>query len=246
MKMTRILLVTGLCFAFGCSKSDDTETKAGKTNEQQVKQNSQTQAGAIADAVSGNGQTAADSLYSAGSSSQSNVSASSYQGDITALSAGLQLEGRPDEAGCVCDKTAHTCTFTNCKRGSSGSGVTLNGTLNAADGKFKCDLKWDTDSSGGSVSAETHVHVTADMTTSATSIKGTMHTDGSAKISGVNLPDIPGVSSAGGATGTEWTSDTNWDVTMTGRTASAGTVTHNGTYKTGSTIYTGGGTTSFP
>lgn len=243
MMTTRFLIASAACFSFACSSST-TETKEGKTNEMNAKSTAQQQNSAIVAATSGNGTSAADSLYQAGSSSQGTVTASAFHGDLAPLSLDLlTAPTTPDEAGCVC--TGKSCTFTSCKRGGS-SAVALTGTLSADNGVFKCDLTWDTDGTGGgSIGAKTHIHVVADMTTTDTSIKGTLKTDGTVKITGIDLPDIPGVSS-GAASGTEWTNESTFDTVLANGQTTGGTVAYNGTYKVGDTVYTGSGSVSFP
>lgn len=235
--MNRALIVGVLCVAVGCSSSSE-ETKDGKANDQNAKQNAQQQTTAITSAMEGKGQAAADGLYTAGSSSQGTVSAQSFRGELGL--ANLHPLADPASPGCTC--TGNSCTFKDCQSGSGSPKV--NGTLSAEGGTFKCDLTWNTDASSGGQGSVTKIHVVADMTSSPTAIKGTLHTDGSVELKGVSVPDVPGAPS--GLGNTAWTNDATWDVTVANKAPTAGSITYNGTYKVGSTTYTGQGSVKFP
>lgn len=240
--MNRALVVSVLCLTFGCSlpgidTDDGGESKEGKSNTENAKSGAKQQTTAIANAMDGQGQSAADGLYTAGSGSQSTISAKSFGSELSFQTL-RPLADPPGEAGCTC--TGGSCTFTDCARGA----VKLNGTLEAKEGSFKCDLTWDTDGTSGGQGSVTKIHVKADMTVSATSIKGTMHTDGSTELKGISTPNIPGV--PGNLGNTSWVNDATWDVTVKDKAATAGSVVYTGSTKVGDTTYTGNGTVTFP
>jgi hypothetical protein len=230
-----------LCVSLGgCSSvlSKD-ETKDGKTNDQNAKSNAQQQTTAIASAMDGNGQAAADGLYTGGSGSQGTITSKSLGGGELQVQGLEPLDAPPAAAGCTC--TGGSCTFKDCDRG--GKNV-LNGTLTTADGKFTCDLTWKLDATANGQGSVTSIHVVADMTTTPTAIKGTLHTDGSVAIKGISEINVPGAPA--GAGNTSWTNDAKWDVVVANKAPSGGSVTYDGTYKVGDTTYTGKGSVSFP
>ena len=241
--MNRALVAMVLCVTLGgCSSvlSKDDETKDGKANDQNAKSNAQQQTKAITAAMDGNGQSAADGLYTGGSGSQGTITAKGLGAGELRVQGIEPLGGEGTESpGCTC--TGGTCTFKDCDRGGKNL---LNGTLTTTDGKFTCDLTWKLDATANGQGSVTSIHVVADMTTTPTAIQGTLHTDGSVAIKGISEVDVPGAPA--GAGNTSWTNDAKWDVVVTNKAASGGSVTYDGTYKVGETTYTGNGSVSFP
>ncbi len=231
------------CFAVACSLTPDPAPSEGKTNEQSVKSNQQTQAAGILGATGGNPEDGVDQLVSAGSSSQGNIAPASVAIHSELLPSTVEIATGPTgDPGCAC--AAGSCTFTNCQRG----GATLDGTLTAKGGVFKCDFTWKNDNSQGGASAgyasKVSLHIKADMTTTPTTIKGSYHTDGAIETSGPSLPSsIPGVGAGFG--NITWVNDATWDVTVGANKISGGSITHNGTYTAGGKTYTGNGNTTF-
>lgn len=237
--MNRILVISVASLAVACSlpgTDSGGETKEGKTNTQSAKSDAKQQTTGITKAMDGDGQSAADALFTAGNSSQSTISAKSLGGELVVQTVTPQAD--PPGAGCAC--TGATCTFTNCVRGTAK----LNGTLTAGNGSFKCDLTWDIDGTSNGQGSVSKIHVKADMTTSPTQIKGTLHTDGSVELKGIALPNVPGVPANAG--NTSWVNDATWDVTLANKAPTAGSVTFTGSTTSGGNTYTGGGTVTFP
>lgn len=158
----------------GCGDDEESEAKkenTGTVNEAVAGQTATTAFDAAQVAVAGDGQAAAFQMIGVGSSAI---------GMITPAGSGGQQPQSTGEATSAlgegtCDCTADSCTFTDC---GDGSGFTITGTIAWTDSSLDCDY-----TVAGTVQGNVYnFGVFCDLAYSATSLDGTLNTDGSFQV----------------------------------------------------------------
>ena len=172
----KTLLRVGACtlmalslMACGSDEEDEPEPNGqeGTLNEALVEQSAVTAYDAAQTAIdTGDGQTAAFSMLSVGTSALGMVTPGGGSQPMGDIGSAQQALGQG-----TCECTANSCTFTDC---GDGTGYELTGTISWTDTSLTCDY-----SVGGTNGAQSFNYaITCDLTYSATSIDGTLSTSG--------------------------------------------------------------------
>ena len=186
---TRILSgLAAAILATACSSSDSggstpatQSTQPGQVNTPVAKQAAAQTITAVTSLQSSNdGKSGVSSLEGAAAQAQGIISPATGSGGLPAALLGATIgtarQALGTDAGCVCDETAKTCTYTNCSP-NGATNFTVNGKMSWGNGKVVAtNLVYDVSQTGGIDSI--HITLDCDLTVSATSIDGTMHTTG--------------------------------------------------------------------
>lgn len=216
-----------------CGGGDDgPKGQQGQVNEATAKAATETTIQAVTTVTTtDDGQGAAGMLMNA---------AQQAQGIVTPTAPGV---GGGTTAGtCDCDESGKTCTFQDCSDG--GGQASMTGTISWDGDRVKCDLTFNVNSDGvGGIDLDLALTTQCDLTTTATSIDGTLNSTG--KATGISIPGTG--AGAGIDTGYNWSVNSKFNgVTYASGSATGGSVEVSATYNIIGQAYVGNATVEFP
>lgn len=130
---------------------------------------------------SGEGMSAAGSLFAAAGSALAIAVPGGSSQQQSGPTGDLGIAASADcETACTGDATSGSCEFTGCE----GLGFSVTGNLSWGDGHFDCDLTYGLTAAQEGQNVELDYHLVADIDYSATSIDGTLSMDGSSSAGG--------------------------------------------------------------
>jgi hypothetical protein len=234
MNLTRFVCVAALAslslVACGDDETEEEEIPQGSVNGQIAQSTAQSVISAVNLArTSGDGPGAAFALAGAGASAFSIVAPAG---------AAPQAYGtaRQRDSHGTCDCTGTSCTFTDCTSdGTSGATWSISGTMSWDGEMFMCDLTITGDFQGFSYS----MHETCDLALTATSVDGSLATDGSY--------EIPAQAGVPGGASASWTSSMGFNmVEFDGNGCpTSGSLDVSSSVTAGGAQYAGSGTVTF-
>lgn len=235
--MNRFIFCGVAALFAACGGDDDEEAtqnaSPGTFNEANARSSAKTSVSTVANLQAGTTDGTSGGFALVGA-------AQSLGGSVSIGSGGVgQAAQAVGETGtCDCDEAARTCTFVDC----GNSYWTMNGTMSWGESTV-WDLTINTTATQGTTAGATYTIVSAgNLTVTATSIDGTMSSDGTYDYGAA----VEGQATAG-VTGWTWESDAAFDAVQYNASGcpTSGSVEISATYSVAGTNYTGGGTVTF-